>query len=120
MNSEQQEVKRILKSSLSLYLGVGPENAITTKQLAQRFHTNERKITEAVYDIRRAGIPICSGQEGFYLPRNQNDCIVCARGMKRRADEIIRSADALLYGWFAGWRPPADQKGDDSRCRTES
>ena len=117
---ERIEARRILEHGLPTCLGVGPAKATTAKALAQRLFTSERAVTLAVYDARRAGVPICSGQEGFYLPRNQNDCIVCARGMKRRADEIIRSADALLYGWFAGWRPPADQKGDDSRCRTES
>lgn len=102
---EQQEAKRILDSRLSYYLGVGPENAVTTKRLAERLFTNERAVTLAVYEARRAGVPICSGQDGFFLPRNQNDCIVCARGMKRRADEIIGSANAVLQGWFAGWRP---------------
>lgn len=105
--SEQEriEARRILNSGLAAYLGVGPERAITTKRLAERLFTNERTVTLAVYDARRAGLPICSGQDGFFLPRHEHDVIICRAGLLNRADEIKGSADAILAAWDAGWRP---------------
>ena len=105
---ERQEARKILKTGLEAYLGIGPAKAVTTKKLAQRLFKNERAVTLAVYDARRAGLPICSGQDGFFLPRDENDCIVCYAGMQGRASEITDSANAILAGWYAGWRPPAE------------
>lgn len=102
---EQQEARRILDSRLSYYLGVGPENAITTRKLAERLFTNERAITLSVYAARRAGVPVCSGQSGFYLPRSEQDVIACVTGMTGRAREIVDSARAVWLGWASGWRP---------------
>ena len=102
---ERREARKILEHGLSSYLGIGPAKAIITKKLAQRLCTNERTVTLAVYGARRAGIPICSGQEGFYLPRNEDDVVICFSGLRSRAEEINDSADAILAGWYAGWRP---------------
>ena len=102
---ERREARRILNSGLAGYLGIGPENAITTKSLAERLFTNERAVTLAVYDARRAGLPICSGRDGFFLPRHEHDVTICRAGLLSRAAEIEGSADAILAGWDAGWRP---------------
>ena len=103
---ERIEARRILERGLPTCLGVGPAKATTAKALAQRLFTSERAVTLAVYDARRAGVPICSGQEGFYLPESEGQVIECFSGMRKRAAEINDSADAILAGWWAGWRPP--------------
>lgn len=108
---ELTEARRILNCGLADYLGVGPDKAITTKRLAERLFTNERAVTLAVYDARRAGLPICSGQDGFFLPRHEHDVSVCCDGLLNRAAEIRGSADAVRAGWDAGWRPQ-EAKGD--------
>lgn len=108
---ERRDARRILNNGLADYLGVGPENAITTKRLAERLFTNERAVTLAVYDARRAGLPICSGQEGFFLPRHEHDVTICHAGLLSRAAEIQGSADAILAGWDAGWRPAKVEEG---------
>ncbi len=102
---ERREAKKILEYGLSSYLGVGPAKAISTRRLAERLFTNERTVTLAVYDARRAGLPICSGQDGYFLPRSEDDVLICYSGLHGRAEEINGSADALLAGWYAGWRP---------------
>ena len=104
--AERIEARRILESGLTELLGVGPAKAISTRAIAQRLFTSSRAVTLAVYDARRAGIPICSGQDGFFLPRNETDVITCFSGLRGRAEEINGSADAVLAGWYAGWRPP--------------
>ena len=104
--TERIEARRILESGLTELLGVGPAKAISTRAIAQRLFTSSRAVTLAVYDARRAGIPICSGQDGFFLPRNETDVIICFSGLRNRADEINQSADAILADWYAGWRPP--------------
>ena len=103
---ERIEARRILDNGLAELLGVGPTKAITTKRLAQRLFTDPRAVTIAVYEARRSGIPICSGQEGFFLPGCESDVIECWNGLRGRAAEINDSADAILAGWYAGWRPP--------------
>lgn len=112
--AERIEAGRILQSGLTELLGVGPGKAITTKRLAQRLFTTERAVTLAVYDARRSGIPICSGQEGFFLPQNEEDVIECFSGLRNRAEEINGSADAILAGWWAGWRPPRSEGTTDA------
>lgn len=101
---ERIEARRILKNGLTELLGIGPAKAKSTKALAQRLFTTDRAVTLAVYDARRAGIPICSGQDGFFLPGCESDVIECWNGLRGRAAEINDSADAILAGWYAGWR----------------
>lgn len=108
--AERIEARRILKTGLTGLLGIGPARAISTKALAQRLFTTDRAVTLAVYDARRAGIPICSGQDGFFLPSCEADVIDCWNGLRKRAEEINDSADAILAGWWAGWRPSAEQE----------
>ena len=103
--AERIEARRILKGGLTELLGVGPGKATSTKALAQRLFTSPRAVTIAVYDARRTGIPICSNQDGFFLPRSETDVITCFSGLRGRAEEINDSADAILAGWWAGWRP---------------
>ncbi len=104
--AERIEARRILQGGLVELLGVGPAKARSTRALAQRLFTSGRAVTLAVYDARRAGVPICSNQEGFFLPSNETDVITCFSGLRGRAEEINDSADAVLAGWYAGWRPP--------------
>ncbi len=108
--AERIEAHRILKSGLTELLGVGPAKAISAKALAQRLFTTDRAVTMAVYDARRSGIPVCSGQGGFFLPSCEADVIDCWNGLRKRAEEINDSADAILAGWWAGWRPSAEQE----------
>jgi len=106
--AERIEARRILNNGLSSCLGVGPAKAITAKRLAQRLFTSERAVTLAVYDARRSGVPVCSGQDGFFLPQTEQEVVECFSGMRKRAAEINDSADAILAGWWAGWRPPEE------------
>ncbi len=109
--AERIEARRILESGLTELLGVGPAKAVSTRALAQRLFTSGRAVTLAVYDARRAGIPICSGQDGFFLPCCESDVIECFSSLRNRAAEINDSADAILAGWYAGWRPNTGGEG---------
>ena len=104
--AERIEARRILNGGLAGLLGIGAENAIPTERLAQRLFTDRRAVTIAVYDLRRAGVPVCSSGEGYFLPRCEAEVTACFSGLKKRAREIDGSADAILSGWWAGWRPP--------------
>ena len=106
---EQQEAKRILDSRISFYLQVGPENATSARRLAERLFTTERSVTRAIFAARRAGVPVCSNQRGFFLPRSESDVKACVMGMVNRTREIAGSAKAIYYGWYAGWRPPVER-----------
>jgi len=86
--------------SLASLLGHGADAAITTGKLAEEMGaTDPRTVTIAVYRERRDGSPICSGQNGFFLPMTDSEVVECVRGMRHRAKEINESADALEQAW---------------------
>ena len=101
--------------SLASLLGHGAEAAITTGKLAEEMGaTDPRAVTIAVYRERRNGSPICSGQNGFFLPLTDVEVRDCVRGMRHRAKEIEESANALEQAWRVA------QEVEDNRCQTES
>ncbi len=86
--------------SLASLLGHGAAAAITTGELLDEIGASDpRTVTIAVYRERRDGAPICSGQNGFFLPMSDAEVTACVRGMRHRAKEINESADALEQAW---------------------
>ena len=60
--------------SLTDFLSVGVDDAITTKQLARLLGLNERDITSMIHALRKKGVLICSDTiHGFWLPADDDD-----------------------------------------------
>lgn len=87
--------------SIASLLGRGEGAAVTTAELAEELCCDPRAVTISVYRERRAGVPVCSGQSGFFLPVSETEVTECVRGLRRRAKEIADSADALESAWAA-------------------
>ena len=86
--------------SLASLLGHGAAAAVTSGELLDELGASDpRTVTIAVYRERRDGAPICSGQNGFFLPMSDAEVTACVRGMRHRAKEINESADALEQAW---------------------
>ena len=84
---------------LAALLRCGPENAVTVGRIAELWGCDPRQVTQALYNARRLGSPICSDTRGLYLPRDETDVRLCVRSMRHRAREIARSAAALGRAW---------------------
>ena len=100
--------------SLASMLGHGAAAAITTGELAAEMGASDpRAVTIAVYRERRSGSPICSGQNGFFLPLSDAEVRDCVRGMRHRAKEIEESADALEQAWNVAQEVAERDKGEN-------
>lgn len=79
----------------------GKENAVKCSNLAKIFNCHEREITKAINALRNDGIFICSGSEGFYKPRDDEDIKSFVRQMQKRVTEIqkaVKPAEEYLKG----------------------
>ena len=50
-----------------VWLNRGRENAEPIGSLAERLRLTRRQVEQAVTDLRRAGQPVCSGNDGIWL-----------------------------------------------------
>lgn len=101
--------------TLASLLGYGAAEAVKTGELLDELGaTDPRTVTIAVYRERRSGTPICSGQNGFFLPITDAEVKECVSGMRHRAKEINESADALEQAWNIA------REVEDIGCQTES
>lgn len=81
---------------ISDYLLSGQENAIPLKQLKAILHLDGRAVRLMIRRERLAGVPILAdNQTGYYLPANDYERARCVQSMKRRAAEIIKTANAI-------------------------
>jgi len=78
------------------FLHRGEANATTKRELRNIIHLPERTIRLMVQDERRRGIPILSGQRGYWLAESADEIRQFYRNMTARADEIRRSAACVL------------------------
>ena len=73
-------------------LNAGSENAVSNRELSERFGISERTIRKHVYNERRAGLPILSGMNGYYLPsRDPEEARNEAMAFLRKQDKAGRT-----------------------------
>ena len=80
-------------------LPAGRENALTGRDLANRFNCDIRAITQQIERERREGHPICaaSGENpGYFLPANDEELETYCRRLKKRAIELFKTRQALV------------------------
>lgn len=70
------------------YLRNGAESAISAKTLAALAGLPERIITLAVMIKRREGIPVCSNDEGYFMPTSAEEVQATISNLKSRETEI--------------------------------
>ena len=52
---------------------VGRENAVSSRELEQRFSMNGRAIRRVIHSLRQDGCPICSEKRGYYYASSQSE-----------------------------------------------
>lgn len=81
------------------YLGTGPAEAQTAKQLARFLGLPFRSVTRAIEAARRSGVPICANCDteapGYYIAADPEQLQNYCNRLKRREHEIRKTRRAL-------------------------
>lgn len=84
---------------ISDYLGTGPAEARTAKQIADFLGLTFRAVTRAIESERRAGVPICATSDsltpGYYIAEDPEELQNYCNRLKRREREIRKTRKAL-------------------------
>jgi biotin operon repressor len=75
-------------------LSSGKEEAIPMETLARVLAVNPREIRQAILDARRDGIVVCSGTEGYYFPKSDEEVLKYYRINHARAMTTLASLKA--------------------------
>ena len=87
------------RAELLRVLPRGEQSAIPMKDLAARLRVSTRVLRFMIAEARRDGLPICSGDSGYYLPQNRSELlrsVLRLRRMGRSIFDSLRPAEALL------------------------
>ena len=80
---------------------LGPE-ALTIAEIAHRTGATRRAVEGSIEELRRAGVPVCSGSHGVWITSDPDELLAQYRALRRRAlrqlanlREIPRTAERL-------------------------
>lgn len=76
-------------------LPTGQENAVPLRHIKQMVDLPGREIRRQIQMEREQHVPIVSDLHGYYLAANVREKERFVRGMKRRAAEIVKVAEAV-------------------------
>lgn len=80
-------------------LSCGQQNATPRRELEKMTGWNGRMVRLMIEKERRSGIPILSdNSSGYYLPGNSAERAQFVRSMRNRAEEILKTAQAVEDG----------------------
>lgn len=72
------------------------ENAIPWRHLMAMTGYRDRELRLKIESERRQGVPILSdNRRGYFLPADEQERDRCVRSLRRRAGEIMETADAI-------------------------
>lgn len=77
-------------------LSHGAENGVGLRDLVSMTGLSEREVRQMIQRERLDGVPVLSDNlSGYFLPGNTNEIVQCVSSLRHRANEILRSADAI-------------------------
>lgn len=77
------------------FLGYGQNSAVPLRHLRQLVDLPGREIRRQIQAEREQHVPIVSDRHGYYLAADAREKERFVRGMKRRAAEIVKVAEAV-------------------------
>ncbi len=80
------------KMNIIEFISVGVENAISMEELSLITGLNKRAVRSAVLHARRSGVPICSGENGYWICRDAKEAL---RYYNAQLGRIISGKSAL-------------------------
>lgn len=87
-----------LQEKVLSLLRVGESGALTLRDLTSATGANGRAIREAIRRMRLDGVPIVSGDNGYWISGSPGETRRFTRSMRSRAREIMRTARAVESG----------------------
>lgn len=76
---------------ITALLSKGETNAVSASTLARMLDWHQRDVTWCVNALRKQGVIICSGVEGFWLPESDEDVKRFARGFRARISDMEKA-----------------------------
>lgn len=73
-----------MKVNIIELIPIGVANAIKQKELAAITGLSEREVRAAVLSARRKGVPICSGDKGYWIPLDVDEAMIGYRALLSR------------------------------------
>ena len=77
------------------FLSRGQDAAVPLRHIKQLVHLPGREIRKQIQLEREQHIPIVSDHNGYYIAETEQERDRFVRGMKRRAAEIVKVAEAV-------------------------
>lgn len=74
------------------FIPIGIENAIQQEELEKRTGHKKRENRAAIFEARRRGVPICSGDAGYWIAANKEEAMIYYRAQMSR---ILTGFEAL-------------------------
>lgn len=91
-NEKIDEVTRFLKDNHT-----GRDKAIIGENLEDFFGLSHRTFQRYIREIRKNGVPICSGNTGYYYAESQDEINDTVAWMNRMVTGVSNSRTGLLY-----------------------
>jgi biotin operon repressor len=88
-----------LYSQLAEYLlkyAHGLENATPSRTIERKFGITARDARKIVNALRMSGVPICSGQTGYYFAKTEQEAKETAAVLNAMANSLIQAADGMV------------------------
>lgn len=87
----EEKILRHLKTHHS-----GRSRAAPSRALEVRFHLSGRKLRQAVNDLRCAGHPICSDENGYFYAETPQELEATIRQLLSRIGKIAEAKNGLV------------------------
>ena len=101
--SSKTEVEKMeLCEQITLALRVGESGAVRRRELERLTGEDGRTIRIAIEHLRRGGVVICSGENGYFYPETVEELKAYIGREECRAkqiDSVLESARGLLRRW---------------------
>lgn len=96
MCTDKNSRSNVGRGTIASLLGRGSGAALSRQELEALTGMDGRTVRRLIEFERRSGTPILSDcSAGYYLPADEREADTFVRSMRRRAEEILRTASAV-------------------------
>lgn len=74
----------------------GLERAVHSKELEQLFFIDRRGLQKTISRLRKDGVPICSGETGYYYAKNQQEINAMVRRLNGCVTALSNARNGML------------------------
>ena len=75
----------------------GRQNAVYSRELERRFDLDGRNVRRKISRLRQEGVPICSGDTGYYYASSQDEVNDTVKRLNQLVTKVSNARTGLLY-----------------------